>query len=100
MNLNWRQKVIVLAGMILILLSIVFPCWIFYYDTNQYEIVEYRYAFLLTPPEALQTEGYRRQGDPLRAWHIDWSRITYQIATIILMTIGGTIVTSSKKNSN
>ncbi len=114
MKLSGIQRVILLLGMIAIVLSFLFPCWrleiaagvaqemsperreylrLKIEDRTGYERmpIDYRYAFLLTPPSSPSIDIF---------WTIDWPRLIVQITILAALTIGLIFLLSPRIHSN
>ncbi|MCK4822648.1 hypothetical protein KA005_43195 [bacterium] len=121
--LNWKQRVAMTIGLVLILLSFLFPCWQLHELKEHDRIRDHKYSFLLQPPtipvtsllelleildgldESSDTKKYIYQSTSERNeelelylfWSIDWTRFTFQLIVITLLTIFGSLIFPSPK---
>jgi len=90
-QLRRGQKIIVLVGMILIQASFLFPCWECWEEISNLKMKrDYEYGFLLMPPKS----------GTFVFCQIDGMRLLFQIGVVVLLTIGGLVITNSPRKSN
>ncbi|MEE9441471.1 MAG: hypothetical protein V3V99_02235 [candidate division Zixibacteria bacterium] len=89
MKFNLYQRIIIGIGMVLILLTFLFPCW--RSEPKRIHsgiILEYSFVFSAPDYHVIDYEP------PI----IDFRLMAFQFITIILLTTGGTLIAKSRNN--
>lgn len=91
MQLSKTQKAILAAGMILVALSVLFPCWELLHPEAPTKVpVDYQaYHFVFVPPEA-----------SFPPYTMDTGRLVVQTGIIVVLTAGGILLAARSTRSD
>jgi len=110
-SLSITQRIVLVVGLLLILLSFLFPCWnervisqnrVIEVSLGQYHFIFRKIISKIGTIKTIYADGnISRKSTGTTSWPvIDYQRLFTQLAFILIITIGFILVLSPRKNWN